>query len=55
MQGFKHSVIVEPMINEYVHGEIEHTIYDAWQRDQPYAMVIEGQGSLMTPDKPRWI
>lgn len=52
MQGYHHSVIIDSLPHQYVHGAIEETVSEAWERDMPYAMVIEGHGSLMNPDQP---
>ncbi|GJM32440.1 MAG: hypothetical protein DHS20C18_14410 [Saprospiraceae bacterium] len=52
MQGAKYSMIMDSLINDFVSGEIEHAVYEAWKNEQPDAIVIEGQGSLMNPAYP---
>ena len=52
MQGAKYSLILDSLINDFVSGEIEHTIYEAWKNENPDIIVIEGQGSLMNPAYP---
>ncbi len=52
MQGAKYSMIMDSLINDFVSGEIEHAVYEAWKNEQPDAVVIEGQGSLMNPAYP---
>ncbi|WP_163325380.1 DUF1611 domain-containing protein [Draconibacterium mangrovi] len=52
MQGAKYSMILDSCINDFVSGEIEHTVYDAWKNELPDLIVIEGQGSLMNPAYP---
>ncbi len=52
MQGAKYSMIMDSLINDFVSGEIEHAVYEAWKNEQPDVIVIEGQGSLMNPAYP---
>jgi len=52
MQGAKYSMIMDSLINDFVSGEIEHAVYEAWKQETPDAIVIEGQGSLLNPAYP---
>jgi uncharacterized NAD-dependent epimerase/dehydratase family protein len=52
MQGAKYSMIMDSCINDFVSGEIEHAVYEAWYNESPDIIVIEGQGSLMNPAYP---
>lgn len=52
MQGAKYSMIMDSCINDFVSGEIEHAVVSAYRNEQPDAIVIEGQGSLMNPAYP---
>ncbi len=52
MQGAKYSMIMDSCINDFVSGEIEHAVYEAWKNEQPDMILIEGQGSLMNPAYP---
>ena len=52
MQGAKYSLIMDSLINDFVSGEIEHAVYEAWENEHPSVIVIEGQGSLMNPAYP---
>lgn len=52
MQGAKYSMIMDSCINDFVSGEIEHAVYEAWSNENPDVIVIEGQGSLMNPAYP---
>ena len=52
MQGAKYSMIMDSCINDFVSGEIEHAVYQAWKNESPDLIVIEGQGSLMNPAYP---
>ena len=52
LQGAKYSMIMDSCINDFVSGEIEHAVYQAWSNEHPDLIVIEGQGSLMNPAYP---
>lgn len=52
LQGWKHGVVLDAMINDFVAGGIEGAILDSWQDNQPDFMIIEGQGSLLHPFYP---
>jgi len=52
MQGAKYSMIMDSCINDFVSGEIEHAVYEAWAGESPDIILIEGQGSLMNPAYP---
>ena len=52
MQGAKYSIVLDSLINDFVAGEIEHAVYEAWKNEKPDAIILEGQGSLMNPAYP---
>lgn len=52
MQGANYSMIMDSCINDFVSGEIEHAVYEAWKNESPDIIIIEGQGSLMNPAYP---
>ncbi|MGC9342986.1 MAG: DUF1611 domain-containing protein [Bacteroidales bacterium] len=52
MQGAKYSLIMDSLINDFVSGEIEHTVHEAWKNENPDVIVLEGQGSLLNPAYP---
>ncbi len=52
MQGAKYSIVLDSLINDFVSGEIEHAVHEAWIHEQPDAIILEGQGSLMNPAYP---
>ncbi len=52
MQGAQYSMIMDSCINDFVSGEIEHAVVNAYQEKKPDLIVIEGQGSLMNPAYP---
>lgn len=49
LQGARYGVRMDSLINDFVAGEIEHAILEAWDHEKPRVMVIEGQGSMMNP------
>ncbi len=52
MQGARHGIILDSIVNDFVAGEIEHAVWSAWSERHPEVIVIEGQGSLMNPAYP---
>lgn len=52
MQGAKYSIILDSLVNDFVSGEIEHAVYEAWRNEHPDVIVLEGQGSLLNPAYP---
>lgn len=52
MQGVRHGVVMDCLINDFVSGEIEHAVWSAWSDGRPDVIVIEGQGSLLNPAYP---
>jgi uncharacterized NAD-dependent epimerase/dehydratase family protein len=52
MQGAKYCLILDSLISDFMSGEIEHAIWQAWHDTQSDVLVVEGQGSLMNPAYP---
>lgn len=52
MQGVRHGIILDSLVNDFVSGEIEHAVWSAWREMKPDVIFIEGQGSLMNPAYP---
>ncbi|MCW6168367.1 MAG: DUF1611 domain-containing protein [Thermoplasmatales archaeon] len=52
MQGFKHTTVLDSMINDFVPGGLEKIAVDAWEEEHPEVMVVEGQGSVLHPVYP---
>ncbi|MFH1279269.1 MAG: DUF1611 domain-containing protein [Candidatus Eisenbacteria bacterium] len=52
LQGARHSIVMDSLVNDFVTGEIEHAVWSAWKNESPEVIVVEGQGSLMNPAYP---
>jgi uncharacterized NAD-dependent epimerase/dehydratase family protein len=52
LQGGRHTIVMDALPNDFVSGEIEHAVWEAWNDGRPDAIVIEGQGSLLNPAYP---
>ncbi len=52
MQGFPYTVVIDSMINDFVAGGIESAILEAWDKEHPQYMFLEGQGSVLHPAYP---
>ena len=52
LQGSRHCIVMDSLVNDFVAGEIEHAVWSAWREDRPDVIVVEGQGSLMNPAYP---
>ena len=52
MQGFPYTVVIDSMINDFMPGGIESTIVEAWEKERPDFMFLEGQGSVIHPAYP---
>jgi uncharacterized NAD-dependent epimerase/dehydratase family protein len=52
MQGVRHGVILDAVINDFVSGELEHAVVTCDEAESPDVIVIEGQSSLRNPSGP---
>jgi uncharacterized NAD-dependent epimerase/dehydratase family protein len=52
LQGVRHGIILDSIVNDFVAGEIEHVIHTAWAAERPDVILLEGQGSLLNPAYP---
>ena len=52
LQGARYSIILDSLINDFVAGEIEHVIHEAWKNEKPDVLILEGQGSMLNPAYP---
>jgi uncharacterized NAD-dependent epimerase/dehydratase family protein len=51
-QGIRYCMFLDATINDFVAGEIEHTVHQAWVEERPRVILLEGQGSLTNPAFP---
>jgi len=52
LQGVRYGLLLDSLINDFVTGEIEHAIYEAFRNEQPEVILLEGQGSIAHPAYP---
>jgi len=52
LQGARYCVVLDSLVNDFVAGEIEHAVHEAWKNEHPDVIILEGQGSLMNPAYP---
>ncbi len=52
LQGARHGIVLDSLINDFVAGEIEHAVWSAWHERRPEVIIVEGQGSLLNPAYP---
>jgi len=52
MQGVRYGMVLDSLVNDFVSGEIEHTVWTAWEEQKPEVILVEGQGSLLNPAYP---
>jgi uncharacterized NAD-dependent epimerase/dehydratase family protein len=52
LQGAPYCVMVDALVNDFVAGEIEHTVHGCWEAIRPDCLIIEGQGCLLNPAYP---
>jgi uncharacterized NAD-dependent epimerase/dehydratase family protein len=52
MQGVKYGLLLDSLVNDFVSGEIEHAIYEAWRGEHPEVILLEGQGAITHPAYP---
>ncbi|MGC8608798.1 MAG: DUF1611 domain-containing protein [Thermoplasmata archaeon] len=52
MQGFRYTVVMDAIVNDFVAGALESVTVDAWNRERPDYIFVEGQGSILHPAYP---
>lgn len=52
LQGVKYGLLLDSLVNDFVTGEIEHAVYEAWINERPQVILLEGQGSIAHPAYP---
>ena len=49
LQGSKYGIAIDVLTSGFATGEVEHAIIDAYEKEQPDIIVVEGQGALSHP------
>ncbi|MEX1343740.1 MAG: NAD-dependent epimerase/dehydratase family protein, partial [Candidatus Limnocylindrales bacterium] len=49
MQGARYGVALDAVPTQFCAGELEATVVEAWEAEQPDVIIIEGQGALSHP------
>ncbi len=49
IQGAKYGVAIDAIVEEYMTGEIENAVMQAYDNDNPDIIIVEGQGALSHP------
>jgi uncharacterized NAD-dependent epimerase/dehydratase family protein len=49
MQGFKYGVAIDALVSQFVIGEIENAVVQAFEQESPDLILVEGQSSLSHP------
>jgi uncharacterized NAD-dependent epimerase/dehydratase family protein len=52
LQGVRYGILLDSLVNDFVTGEIEHAVYEAFINEQPQVILLEGQGSIAHPAYP---
>jgi uncharacterized NAD-dependent epimerase/dehydratase family protein len=52
LQGVKYGILLDSLVNDFITGEIEHAIYEAFINERPQVILLEGQGSIAHPAYP---
>lgn len=49
LQGFRYGVAIDSIQGDYIVGELERAIMEAYENEEPEVIIIEGQGSISHP------
>src|SRR5665648_490772 len=52
MQGARYGFILDSTLNDFVSGELSHSIITAFNNENPDIIFLEGQSSLRNPSGP---
>ncbi|MEQ8575615.1 MAG: NAD-dependent epimerase/dehydratase family protein, partial [Fulvivirga sp.] len=52
LQGGKYGFIFDATPNDFISGELEHAVYECWEKEKPEVIILEGQSSLRNPSGP---
>jgi uncharacterized NAD-dependent epimerase/dehydratase family protein len=52
LQDVQYGLLLDALINDFVTGEIEHAIHEAFINEHPQVILLEGQGSIGHPAYP---
>jgi uncharacterized NAD-dependent epimerase/dehydratase family protein len=52
LQGIRYGIVLDSLVNDFVTGEIEQAIYNAFINERPRVILLEGQGSIAHPAYP---
>lgn len=52
MQGIEHTTVLDATVNDFVAGAIENEVVEAWRKNSPDFILLEGQGSVVHPAYP---
>jgi uncharacterized NAD-dependent epimerase/dehydratase family protein len=52
MQGYKYGFIFDATLNDFVSGELSHAIIEAYKKEDPDFIFLEGQSALRNPSGP---
>lgn len=52
MQGFKHCIVLDAIVLDFVTGAIEDVLWKAWKEENPDYIVTHGEGAMLHPAYP---
>ncbi len=52
MQGFKHAIVIDAIVLDFLTGAIEDAVWKAWKQDDPEVIVTHGEGAMLHPSDP---
>lgn len=52
MQGFKHAIVIDSIVLDFLTGAIEDAVWKAWKQDNPQFIITHGEGAMLHPSDP---